>query len=237
MKRLVGFLLFILAISVFTPALSSGAVVWSDDFQDGDYSGWSVLNGTFSAEDQVLRSTGSGEYYCIQHSSSVAYGNWSFDTYHNASVASHFYRVYSIIADDLVEGSVAYAGVMVPRNGYSLVFAVLGGWIIQWTDGTPEAIGNFHENFSGWRTITITRDNSGLFKLYLNGTLVEETEDNVHKSSEIFAWSAKPGHAIDNVTVSELEPTAIGIDPILIGAGIVAVVVVLVIVVYMRRRT
>ncbi|MFX1605440.1 MAG: hypothetical protein ACFFDD_05995 [Promethearchaeota archaeon] len=236
MKRLVGFLLFILAFSVFTPALSSAAVVWSDDFQDSDYTDWSVLDGEFSAADQVLRAVGSDEYHCIQHSSSVAYGNWTFDVYVNSSVSKSQWLLYSFIADEFVEGSDTYSGVMVPRNGYSLNFESLFAYIRQWSNSIPTTVGRFSLSFSGWRTISIIRDNTGHFELYYNGTLKAEMDDTTHTAGNVFGWSTKPGHGIDNIIVSELETPALTIDPLLLGAGVAIVVVVIVIVVYIRRR-
>ncbi|MFW9832399.1 MAG: hypothetical protein ACFFEK_00225 [Candidatus Thorarchaeota archaeon] len=236
MKQLVGFLLVILSVAVFIPTMSSAAEVWSDDFQDGDYVGWTVLTGTFSAEKQFLQGVESEGYQSIQHSSSVAYGNWSFDVYHNSSVASHFYRVYSFMADELIEGSVVYAGVMVPRNGYSIDFAALGADFNRWENGSPLTRGDFSITFSGWRTITIIRDRTGHFEFYLNETLVEEADDTTYTTSAVFGWCSMPGNAIDNIIVSEFEPSLLTIDPLLIGAGVGIAVIVIAIVVYFRRR-
>jgi hypothetical protein len=236
MKRLVGLVTFILVVSAFTPVLSSAAVVWSDDFQDADYTDWSVHDGTFSAEDQVLRAIGSDEYHCIQHSSSVAYGNWTFDVYVNSSVSKSQWLLYSFIADELVEGSGTYEDVMVPRDGYSLDFGALFAYIKQWTYSIPSTVGRFSLSFSGWRTISITRDNTGHFELYYNGTLKAEMDDTTHTTGNVFGWSTKPGHAIDNVTVSEPEPAALAVDPVLLGVGVAVVVVVVAIVVYVKRR-
>ncbi|MFW9850016.1 MAG: hypothetical protein ACFFF4_12835, partial [Candidatus Thorarchaeota archaeon] len=198
--------------------------------------GWTVLNGTFSAENQMLSATSSGEFCSIQHSSSVDYGNWSLDYYHNPNVSISQTALVCIMADELVKGEGVYADTLVPLNGYSLDFWVLGTAFNLWIDGAPHALGGFSTTFSGWRTITITRDRSGHFEIYLNETLEEELENATLTTSELFSWSTRPGNAIDNVIVTELEPSTIALDPLLIGAGIAIVVVIIAIVVYVRRR-
>ena len=39
-------LTFLLLIGIFSTPVSA-AVVWSDDFNDGNYDGWTILEGTF----------------------------------------------------------------------------------------------------------------------------------------------------------------------------------------------
>jgi len=239
MKKIVVIILVILGVTTFAPVLSSAAVVWSYDFTDGNYTGWTVINGTYSAEDQVLRAASADDYCSISHESSVAYGNWSFDVYHNASVNPLYFDIYSFIADELVDGpyTTTYLHQKVPLNGYTLEFGILGASVRRWTDGdglTIGAVGGL--TFSGWRTVEINRDSAGHFAIYVNGTLVEELDDATFTTSELFGWSSKPGHAIDNVIVNELEPTALAIDPLLLGTGVAIAVGFIAIVVYIRRR-
>ena len=40
-------LTFLLLIGIFSAPVSA-AVVWSDDFSDGNYDGWTILEGTFA---------------------------------------------------------------------------------------------------------------------------------------------------------------------------------------------
>jgi len=52
--------------------------VWSDDFQDGDYDNWTIQKGTWTAEDNYLKTTDKGGIY---HPSTTTVGTWSFDAY------------------------------------------------------------------------------------------------------------------------------------------------------------
>ena len=73
------------------PIETSAGMVWSDNFDDGDYTSspeWTVRNGTFDCTDHVLNATGdstpSGPTYdCFDNeiwiNSTVSYGTWSFD--------------------------------------------------------------------------------------------------------------------------------------------------------------
>ena len=53
-------------------------VVWSDDFNDGDYDGWGIQRGNWSADNNYLRISNEGDIY---HPSAVSKGTWSFDVY------------------------------------------------------------------------------------------------------------------------------------------------------------
>jgi hypothetical protein len=54
-------------------------VVWSDDFNDGDYDGWSLNLGEVTAEDQFFRNLEG--YTILCHESNITVGTWSFDAF------------------------------------------------------------------------------------------------------------------------------------------------------------
>jgi hypothetical protein len=60
------------------PILCNAEIVWSDDFDDGTYDGWTVGEGSFSASEYMLEATGEFPNN-IYHESSVITGTWSFD--------------------------------------------------------------------------------------------------------------------------------------------------------------
>ncbi|MFX0173590.1 MAG: hypothetical protein ACFE9L_17000 [Candidatus Hodarchaeota archaeon] len=74
-----------LVVSIFRPTLCAATVVWSDNFDDGNYDGWTVQNGSFSAADHSLQASGSLEWHLVNHSSSIAYETWSIDVYINTT--------------------------------------------------------------------------------------------------------------------------------------------------------
>lgn len=222
---------------------------WSDDFSDGNYTGWTVVEGTFNASNYILEATGDPggmtDWHKIRNSSYVAYGNWSLDMYINGSEDTMFY--VSFIADSLFDWG---PSLFVPRNGYALVFYSQGPPAMaleRWTSSDWTEIGVWYPSaFHGWQNITITRDITGAFTVSVNGTSRITVTDNDHTTSGFFGWMSDPWSAIDNVIVNELE-ICNGGEPcngggiellLLIGAGvaIIIIVIVIVVVIYLRRR-
>jgi hypothetical protein len=241
---LTGVLIAILAITGFTPITSSAVAVWSDDFDDRDYDDWTVLDGAFSAENQCLCPNGSDEYHSIQHNSPNAYGSWIFDLYFNSSAGGGETTIFSFIADELVDGNVdtGHLGQKIPLNGYTLETS-------RDTYGIPDQYVRWHRfdngiqrryrdtrlpYLFGWNNITIHRNQTGFFEIYINENLEFEVEDNTHTTSGVFSWSTKLGHSIDNVVIT--GPSTIALDLLLIGGGAAVAVVIIAIVVYIRRR-
>lgn len=96
--------------------LQSNARNWSDDFDDGDYEGWTItgynfepffadmmtppipIQGNYSAEDGTLLSLGPrvpGLAGVASHPSTVAYGTWSFDIHITDETEEHFYVYFA----------------------------------------------------------------------------------------------------------------------------------------------
>ena len=65
-------LTFLLMIGIFSAPVSA-AVVWSDNFDDGDYDGWTILEGTFD--------TPVSPKYCLTGTSTGL--NMIYQTYQN----------------------------------------------------------------------------------------------------------------------------------------------------------
>lgn len=76
---LVGVLLLV----AFIPIPAYAAEVWSDDFDDENYDGWTVTEGEFTCADGYLEVTehdvGWNAWSGIYHNSTVTSGTWSFD--------------------------------------------------------------------------------------------------------------------------------------------------------------
>ncbi len=96
--------------------LQSNARYWSDDFNDGDYDGWTItgydfepfyadmmtppipIKGNYTAEDGALQSLGPrvpGRAGVASHPSTVAYGTWSFDVHITDETEEHFYVYFA----------------------------------------------------------------------------------------------------------------------------------------------
>jgi hypothetical protein len=211
--------------------------MWSDDFNDGNYNGWTVTNGTFSAADHTLRSIGAGG--AIIHSSSVTTGTWSFDILGVNTTAIGIMSNYPIPTSALNTLGITKIGIVL-----ALDVAVQGS-------GTRVTEYDFPSGtrFSGWQHIDITRSSDGRTCVYHNGTLVIDRVVTQITASEylwvLFGSSQNvldTEGAIDNIVVSntiDIQPPA---PPFYMQTWFwativaVAVVVVVIVVLLMRRK-
>jgi len=175
------------------------ATVWSDDFNDGNYSGWTVESGMFSAEEKNLNPLLDGDSNIIYHSSLVAKGTWSFDAYFTA-----------------FGGGAAEFMLTMDNYGYELEMPY-ANMIQLYRMAGPDQVRvvyyTFQKSLSGWQHFDITRDSKGRLCIYHNGTLVIDIVDIVDTSyseSQFFVYIAlNSGQAIDNIVVSntvDIEP-------------------------------
>ncbi len=226
---------------------SNATVVWSDDFNDGNYNDWTILEGTYNATNEYLETTNPAQslMHQIRHDSSVIYGFWSFDLYVNASTTSLITpnHIILLMADELEDSINHHA-----TNAFELDVVTNTEWVgIRLSKYTPEGwdvlAATSLSAFDGWQEFNITRDCYGNFDIYLNETLQLEWTDNSIFTSNYFVWRALEYNAIDNIVVGEVDCTVIIPPPpmelILIGVGVtvVIVIVVIVVIVYRRRTT
>ncbi|WP_455284974.1 hypothetical protein [[Eubacterium] cellulosolvens] len=197
------------------------AEVWSDDFNDGNYDGWTVfgldfttepstqLVANYSAADGTLQDIGPQPDRTVRsyamHNSSVAYGTWSFDI-NAVDTPSHYFYVRFMTLDPIV------------LNGYDLAIAVGRGLgsgpdrlidrefaLFKRVNDKAFRLGRYAVSggIAGWQHIDITRDTSGQFCVYVNGTLRIKAIDIQHTTSKYFMFGTEVGPALDNVVVSD----------------------------------
>ena len=128
-------------------------------------------------------------------------GTWSFDLLVVDSGTSclhvcfycESFEIYPITGMDL----------KVSRNGFELMY---------WLDYYDDSIGEYFPPFvmTGWQHIDITRDDTGLIRVYINNSLCIETVDNRIPSSSYFYLLTNQGEGLDNIVVSD----SIDITPI-----------------------
>jgi hypothetical protein len=178
------------------------ATVWSDNFDDGNYDGWVVWNGTFSAEDHTLKLLlGTPNYGIISHLSKVNNGTWSFD---------------ELIGEGLLVW-LTYD----PETDYGLVISSyfetpsvhieLYSVSPDETKVVGEYTFNSYQSISIWQHIDVTRNVDGRTCLYLNGTLCIDVVDHVDRKSWVFQLNQRRNSAIDNTVVSntvDIQPPA-----------------------------
>ncbi len=166
--------------------------VWSDDFNDGNLDGWTVTYGSFSTVDNSLRALVPSS--CINHSSSVNIGTWSFDLYISGLASSGAHVCYSC------ESFVIY-----PITGYDLKVSPNAFELMVWYQSYDDCIGSYYPptRMTGWQHVDITRDSTGHICVFINGTLQIETEDTTITISNYFHFFCGPDEGLDNVVVSD----------------------------------
>ena len=82
-----GFLALLFICLYSSLIVVQAEVVWSDDFDDGDYDGWEVKRGNWSADNGFLRVLKDGDIY---RPSTTSVGTWSFDVYVTPVGSYHF---------------------------------------------------------------------------------------------------------------------------------------------------
>ena len=205
----------------FGPVPTSAAVIWSDDFNDGNYDGWTIsginvtsypppswviteLDGNFTIENGMLKAHGP-EWNWAKHSSNIAYGTWSFDIHAVDSSLAHFYVTFMTMDGEAILG---------PSDGYAFMVATHsdrpGGFtgfrLYRYNDlmWSP-AFGEYRTSRgpAGGYHVDITRNLAGEFNVWINGTLRMSGQDTLHTTSESFLFNTPAGSSIDNVVVSD----------------------------------
>jgi hypothetical protein len=188
----------------------SSAVVWADDFDDGNYDGWNVLNGTWSASSNALIATegvGQHEVNNIYFPSNVNYGNFSFDFFKDSSITCTHYYV-GVHGYDMRETGVlnvlAYFGIYLQITGDSTL-QIIRSWN---NVGDEIAAYTAPETFDGWYHIDMIVMSNHSIHVYLEGELVIDTTSlTVFDQSECFLVIAPDNGGIDNVVITDEEAT------------------------------
>ena len=178
----------------------------------------------FSAADNTLKATGPvGVQFEPQHNiayieSTAAYGSWTFDILVVEGPAAWFQVL--LIADSPYPAESLSAFPPPYPNGSYVIFILthaLSGWndrptiwLQRYQPGSGFTELDEYEVFpaltnwtTGWNDFTVTRNTTGYFEVYLNGTLALEAQDNTITTSNYFAFAAESGQAIDNVVIDD----------------------------------
>jgi hypothetical protein len=176
------------------------------------------IKGNYTAEGKTLQSLGPrkpGLAGVASHPSTVAYGTWSFDLQITEETEEHFYVYFA--TDDWHEyplkiNSYDLAIVLQPGQAWSweleedaqsgFVLVKRNGGVLE---GGWQGLGShsLYNELSGSYHIDITRDSKGNFKVYLDGVLIIEAQDNEYTTSTWFRFTGEPGPAIDNIVVKD----------------------------------
>jgi hypothetical protein len=225
-KAPVLFLISLLFVLSFIACPNKAETVWSDNFDDGNYDGWTVTNGTFVVEDGILK-TGPGSLNVIRcNGYGPSTGTWSFDL-----LATGWTVVYFVV-----------------NSQQDLVIVFTGQYYyvqrIDVVNGSYSSV-RFAGVASAWQHLNVTRNQEGRICVYNNGTLVADYVDSAYvPPPDFFIFYSTGGEAaIDNIVVSDtvdIIPSEVPFyqQPWFIPsiAAVVVVILVIVIVVLLIRR-
>lgn len=188
-------IVILLNILLFSMAQCKAAVVWSDDFDDGEYDGWILDSGAFSAEDKTLRTVQGYSLYSIYYPSYATTGTWSFDVLVGTETE------LSLMFSQQIEGqklTLTLSGISIELRSYKSLF-----------DSMELAAYMLPRSMTGWQHFNVTRDSNGRTCVYNNGTLVIDVADSIVITSEFIRYLSRGDSAIDNIVVSntiDIEP-------------------------------
>ena len=196
---------------------------WSDDFSDGDYDGWTVMEGTLIPPYSPRYSMQAGTSHSmnmISHPSNQTIGTWFFEIYED----SHFERNVEILF--MVNGTNTenfkgysmsisctpdYHRLWFNRWDYSTHVGHSARWLLAyqdiWTSDQP--------HYHGWRSYNITRTDDGTVYILRNDltilicdpAVVEWEFDVLLTHSDKFIARLQSGRAIDTIVVgTDLPP-------------------------------
>ena len=243
--KVMGFAILVLLCWMgYSPLAGRGAVIWSDDFNDGDYNGWTICENSvfddgseWSATNNYLQ-LDQEDGGIISHPSNIAYGKWSFD-----------FRGIEANVSDLTFAAIAFISSNLDGDDWY-------DWTCYWIEfqatSTPQGYGftlSLRKSFNGahtavvsytplvpatgWHHIDVTRTTAGKFSVKLNDSLVMEREDTDIDTSELFVFYAREWLMFDNVVVDDAPP--IDWVPIIV-IGVSAIAIIAVVVIYLKRR-
>jgi hypothetical protein len=201
----------------FSDSIPAG-LIWSENFDDGNISEWNIYGinatgplpdelciGNFSLDGGVMRATGE-EWNIASHNSTVAYGTWSFDMDVQIPEDETHYIVafiqYHFSQRDLNEGRLS------PGYALGFYFTIGGNQEIRLIRGShdlsPKALFldyYYSQDITGWKHFIVTREPSGQFYVYMNGTLILGGKNTDYTTCERFSFSTHANPAIDNIVV------------------------------------
>jgi hypothetical protein len=174
-----------------TPDLS---IVWTEDFDDGDLSGWEIFTprDVFYVEEGVLMSgpeTGGD----ILHESNVSTGTWSFDIYLPEKMSG--VDLFGLVVDQAMNNAFGF-DIKNTLENTQIRVATLEDTQFEYKSQilVPKAV--------GWNHMDITRDEIGNSKFYLNSELILEYTDDLTISPYYLYFTPEIlGPTIDNVVV------------------------------------
>ena len=191
-------------LSFLQPVMMTGcraAIVWNDNFNDTDYNGWTLELGSFNAVDGTLR--GVDATNAIRHDTATTTGTWSFDVQivpQSSAYITLFAQVVSAgIADDCYTIRINQFGIDLRES-------------TDWTNSYLDQA-SFADPINGWQQLDVTRNGSGQFYVFINGTQWLEGTGTSHDTATYFVLYCTNTAAFDNIVVSDTVDVIPTMDP------------------------
>jgi hypothetical protein len=194
-RKPLSFFVFLLILGVILLTSCSSrdkSIVWSDDFDDGDLEGWETWwkKGFYSTDDGVLSIKTGGDLY---HESTVLTGTWSFDLYLDNNLGTtHEFR--------FTESPFNFQNLEVKQNGTTQI------WITTQRDGTipKSSYLDLGEKVGGWHHFDISKDETGMIKVYYDGNFIfEHFDDREFDAEKLVIMYCCDGPVLDNLIVRD----------------------------------
>ncbi|UCE08955.1 MAG: hypothetical protein JSW61_08135 [Candidatus Thorarchaeota archaeon] len=196
---------FLLSISLIGPLNASAAIVWSDDFSDGNFDDWEVTNGAFAIIDGRLESTSSSTVQSdAYYPHNVTMGTWSFDVFDPDVEFPDATWIVFIAESD--------SGPVPSGTWYMIAFWGFQYWFAQQYAGgiTDLAFYNTGEmlNLTQSHSMDITLNEDDHFDVFFGGVhrMCVNTYFSLYYDSDItyLHFGSTGGGAIDNIVVQDV---------------------------------
>ena len=142
-------------------SLSTNQAFIQDNFNDGDYTGWTVGSGTWNANSFYLENTVAGEIY---------QANTNFD-----DIRMSFRLKTGTSVGTTVLVGLLNLNTFTGANGYALGFGLYSIYVRRYDSGVLTTLGIITDGTIDFNvdspTIALVRSNTGQLKVFLNGTL------------------------------------------------------------------
>ncbi|MFW9847165.1 MAG: hypothetical protein ACFFD6_10480 [Candidatus Thorarchaeota archaeon] len=229
---------------------STATIVWEDNFDDGNYNGWTVTRGNWSATEGYLEVTPDlNENQRIWHPSSQVVGNWSFDVFQPAYTPWNPYPYTTTTPTTTITEYYPDLHVMFMGYGDNDLYHGYGVEFRKWYISLEKQAGDVESkqtlaqfyvgigsDQNTWTHIDITRNSEGMMHVFINkadqdaepAISARNTDFNQSERFLVDAW--KGSYRIDNITVIDGPVPGIILPPnttlLIAGAGFAVVLII-----------
>ncbi|UCH04348.1 MAG: hypothetical protein JSW05_12385 [Candidatus Thorarchaeota archaeon] len=193
--------IFLICFIGLGPLPCAADLIWSDNFNDGDFDGWTPKVGLFTAENYMLEPTGS--LGAASHTSTNTSGTWSFSVKRTDATEMTFVGFMGTLPVGGIPGGI-------PKTGYGILFQGASYKLVEVADFNPQhsviatySVGSALD-MEGWHHINVTRSQQGTFNVFINGTWRMVGTDTSVDTSDVFVFISGHGKsALDTVVVDD----------------------------------